>query len=1114
MANLYYHSLYNEQKATAMQFVSKGSLEPFSDYLQLAVNSLENRRVSAFWRPYEIGQLIHLVPQTTCLEIESQNTVEVVLEDEWYWVRGVTKKKDNVPILFPNGASQVLMPNDSNFVDFHGELYVRPGFEINEQASIFWGDAKIILEPLQRINSLMQNGNPIEIGGWRRENSSFVVEYKGIVDFEIPVQLNGIPARIIAEQKEENREFYLNAEQKLQIVGREGNAYHIMGSIDNGVELYYNGQPIQYRIKRNPTPEMLTIENGQYVSIEKDGGRYRIDKFPELCDGMQAVDKDNANIIYKIQFAKEKDDGAVWVRLIDDDSNCDEDGGFSKLDYFFEDVVDELEESPRVPMDRRRRFNIVKGDRDEYKLLLKSTEYKKRITYEDLPDELFIPVNTYVLRMQHQALRTLTQRPLLEQGKLLKLVEKRSGNLWQTSAPVDVSKWYVLTDESRDGTNTQREFCKRAMATEDFMLLEGPPGSGKTTAIMELILQLIKKGNRILLTASTHVAIDNVIERLLEKNLMDGVLPLRIGKESNIPQEVMPFLESRIAPVSNPYRDLIIDAANLVCGTTIGILKHPHIRRVTEKKDDDDTRPVPEFDYMIIDESSKTTFQEFLVPAMYAKKWILVGDVKQLSPFTDEEYLIANLRSFGEQGNNVFDGNAQRANLIIANYLCGRNSRSKPSKVCIIESEAVIDSIRRELMERKLAGRIEQSKVVVFYTGNARQELNDMNIYDISANDFSKKNPKRWLLMAAEAIFTTRSDFESIRKYVPNDMLVLNGDSIDLTDREYREWKYNSEARGLFERENRQLRDKEWAKELYWMTSRVFQLRDVPGKGDNYSRKIENLMPQLASTQVRQKYETIKDFALPSILQSLKEGVGSKSEEQSHVLNSGFLPRDLNSRYVCLDYQHRMHPDISVFSRKRYYSGKDALKDAKSIDRRWTYNRYPTRNVWIDVKGSIEKNRNEKEAQTMWNELSAFLRWARENPKSRVTGTAKEIWSVACLTFHKGQEKLIRNKLQSLKGCENKMSQFHAENVKILLYTVDRFQGREADITFISMVKTDPYRIGFLDNPNRLNVAVTRARYQRVIIGSRNCYQQTRNSEDLNELARQEVEFAGLEDGE
>ena len=53
----------------------------------------------------------------------------------------------------------------------------------------------------------------------------------------------------------------------------------------------------------------------------------------------------------------------------------------------------------------------------------------------------------------------------------------------------------------------------------------------------------------------------------------------------------------------------------------------------------------------------------------------------------------------------------------------------------------------------------------------------------------------------------------------------------------------------------------------------------------------------------------------------------------------------------------------------------------------------------------------------------------------------------------------------------------------IELCTVDRFQGHEADLVFISVANTRP--TSFLESPNRLNVALTRARYQRVVIGHR-----------------------------
>ncbi|MHA1365747.1 MAG: AAA domain-containing protein [Candidatus Heimdallarchaeota archaeon] len=83
---------------------------------------------------------------------------------------------------------------------------------------------------------------------------------------------------------------------------------------------------------------------------------------------------------------------------------------------------------------------------------------------------------------------------------------------------------------------------------------------------------------------------------------------------------------------------LILDNANVVCGTVKGILKHPDIE--TEK-----TTPKAVFDLLIIDEASKTTFQEFIVPALFCKRWILVGNNMQLSPFVDDLIIKETLNS-------------------------------------------------------------------------------------------------------------------------------------------------------------------------------------------------------------------------------------------------------------------------------------------------------------------------------------------------------------------------------------------------------------------------------------------------------------------------------------
>ena len=71
---------------------------------------------------------------------------------------------------------------------------------------------------------------------------------------------------------------------------------------------------------------------------------------------------------------------------------------------------------------------------------------------------------------------------------------------------------------------------------------------------------------------------------------------------------------------------------------------------------------------------------------------------------------------------------------------------------------------------------------------------------------------------------------------------------------------------------------------------------------------------------------------------------------------------------------------------------------------------------------------------------------------------------------------------------------------EILIYTVDKFQGREADVVFLSMIKSGDANLGFMDSPNRLNVALTRARYQRIIVGDKSYFMRC-NSALLRELA-------------
>lgn len=55
-------------------------------------------------------------------------------------------------------------------------------------------------------------------------------------------------------------------------------------------------------------------------------------------------------------------------------------------------------------------------------------------------------------------------------------------------------------------------------------MLHGPPGTGKTTTIIEIILQEVKRGSKILACAASNIAVDNIVERLAQYRFAESKL--------------------------------------------------------------------------------------------------------------------------------------------------------------------------------------------------------------------------------------------------------------------------------------------------------------------------------------------------------------------------------------------------------------------------------------------------------------------------------------------------------------------------------------------------------------------------------------------------------------
>ena len=96
-----------------------------------------------------------------------------------------------------------------------------------------------------------------------------------------------------------------------------------------------------------------------------------------------------------------------------------------------------------------------------------------------------------------------------------------------------------------DLDDTKKSVVQIALGTKDFLLVEGPPGTGKTTFITEIVLQTLKLNPdaRILLISSqTHVALDNAVERLQKFQGNLKIVSLGRLEDSRIASTVKPLV--------------------------------------------------------------------------------------------------------------------------------------------------------------------------------------------------------------------------------------------------------------------------------------------------------------------------------------------------------------------------------------------------------------------------------------------------------------------------------------------------------------------------------------------------------------------------------------------
>jgi len=231
-------------------------------------------------------------------------------------------------------------------------------------------------------------------------------------------------------------------------------------------------------------------------------------------------------------------------------------------------------------------------------------------------------------------------------------------------APME-EKWEQELRIQTPLNDTQRSAVQKALDAKDIAIVHGPPGTGKTTTLVEIIRHSIQPEGKILVTASSNLGVDNLLEKLINT----GIKAVRLGHPARVMESLRPYSldykaekhedarlarkmmkeaatlfqqarrYTRAAPAKGSKQALwseakalmadarkletraverVLDEADVICATTTGL--------------DPFMLGSRRFSLVVLDEAGQCTEPNAWIPLQRADKLICGGDHCQLPP--------------------------------------------------------------------------------------------------------------------------------------------------------------------------------------------------------------------------------------------------------------------------------------------------------------------------------------------------------------------------------------------------------------------------------------------------------------------------------------------------
>jgi hypothetical protein len=718
----------------------------------------------------------------------------------------------------------------------------------------------------------------------------------------------------------------------------------------------------------------------------------------------------------------------------------------------------------------------------------------------------------------------------------------------------------------------QRMAVAGALSTPHAFCIQGPPGTGKTTVICELVQQLIASGERILLLAPTHVAVDEVLRRI---GKLEGIRALRLSwDDRRVAPDVRKFTPSNIIDpfierAQNPdvlkrdrwqqERDSIQAALTIL--TKLQEVQKQSAARQTQKRQADDEldraektlaieRPIlerrlEELRLQIATSETEsrslhnevgdaeTVYQKLTAEASWQKKllgWGGLGELgrarrkrrslaKQLKRVEGEcERLRKEENAAKDRLNGLTtavsdaDGSMRRAESILAEAIreeqnvlesCAEHG---PLRDRDLRSEAVgelVDELHardlRLVTYKNLAGRFDELVAEVSDQGNdleglRRDLLAVTNLFCCTTTGVASRPELRDVvfdtLIVDEASRVTDSEF--LIGAVRAERWILVGDEHQLppyVEQNDEHFIHALSALHQAEATGKQLDQAvDELGSLWEEDEELHQFRRDSVCG--FAERIRDEGQWKAT--YRDAYQTGIDYLRREVSEPSKALLQSMRNNLVHSLFERVVSSCPDALKVRLVEQRRMIEPIASIVSEPVYGGDYRTPAAEELARCGVKPlitpTFPKPVTFLDTSLLGKKAREELRRNSFVNPTEA--RWVVEACRTldrELAQAGSGPLSVSILSFYKAQARLIHDMLADHPG--QGAMRFACLRFSVI-DAIDRIQGQESDVVFLSFCRTagrdvSPLFGQWLQDLRRLNVACTRAHRALIFVGQK-----------------------------